>query len=63
MSRSRDEEHGRDERLSGADAEVSSEPVVARRDLPDDHLDYTTCDDCGRRYRSGGTHICPKKRA
>jgi hypothetical protein len=29
--------------------------------FPDDHLDYTTCHKCHKRYHRGESHQCPDK--
>lgn len=60
MNGRRDEEYDEDDRPDGAIAEVSSNPVQARDDFPEDHLDYTKCPECKRRYRSGDPHTCPQ---
>lgn len=56
-----DDEYDRDDRPNGAVAEVLGELEPVRDDFPEDHLDYTTCSNCNRRYRTGENHTCPAR--
>lgn len=61
MNGRREDECDKDDRRNRAGAEVSNEPESARHDFPDDHLDYTTCSICYKRYRTGEIHNCPTR--
>ena len=61
MSDRVDEEYDERDRIGErVTDEVPAKQELARLDLPYDHMDYTTCATCGRRYRSGGSHTCRK---